>query len=199
VQPDQPGLSVGCDNYQGGHLATQHLIDLGRRRVAFIGSASGHYPEFLERYHGYAAALRSAGLPVSAALQVDAITTERAGYKATRTLLQRGERFDALLGASDLIAMGALRALQEEGIEAPAQVAVVGFDDIPAARLVNPPLTTILQDAKLAGEMLVDTLVRQIHGQPAESRMLPTSLVVRRSCGAALSSADGTRDLRPPQ
>jgi DNA-binding LacI/PurR family transcriptional regulator len=184
VQPDQPGLSVGCDNYQGGHLATRHLIGLGRRRVAFIGTASGHYPEFLERYRGYSTALEAAGLPVAPGLQVDAITTERAGYEGTLALIRRGEHFDAILAASDLIAMGALHALQERGITAPEQVAVVGFDDIPAASLVNPPLTTVLQDTRLAGEVLVDTLVRQIHGQPVDNRVLPTRLIVRRSCGA---------------
>ena len=184
VQPGQPGLSVGCDNFQGGRDATQHLLRCGRRRVAFIGNASSHYPEFFERYRGYADALNAVAAPVLSTLQVDAITTERSGYEATCELLQRGERFDAILAASDLIAMGAVHALQDHQISVPAQVSVVGFDDLPAASLVNPPLTTVVQDTRLAGEVLVDSLLRQIHNEPAENRVLPTRLVVRRSCGA---------------
>ena len=152
--------------------------------MAFIGNASSHYPEFFERFRGYADALNAVAAPVLSTLQVDAITTERSGYEATCELLQRGERFDAILAASDLIAMGAVHALQDHQISVPAQVSVVGFDDLPAASLVNPPLTTVVQDTRLAGEVLVDSLLRQIHNEPAENRVLPTRLVVRRSCGA---------------
>lgn len=186
VQTGQPGLTVGCDNFQGGHDATEHLLKLGRRRVAFIGNASSHYPEFFERYQGYAAALNAAGVPLLEALQVDSITTEQAGFAATSDLLRRGERFDAILAASDLIGIGAIRALQDHGIDVPAQVSLVGFDDIPAANMVNPALTTVLQDTHLAGEVLVDTLLQQVRDEPAEDRVLPTRLVVRRSCGAGL-------------
>jgi DNA-binding LacI/PurR family transcriptional regulator len=175
---------VGSDNYQGGYDAARHLLELGRRRLAFIGNASSHYPEFFERYRGYAAALATGAIPLQAALQVDAITTEQAGYAATAELLARGEPFDAILAASDLIAIGAMHALQDHGIEVPAQVSVVGFDDIPAASLVNPALTTVMQDTRVAGEVLVDTLLRAVRGEAAENFVIPTRLVVRRSCGA---------------
>jgi alanine racemase len=122
---------------------------------------------------------------VSTALQVDAITMENSGYDAARALLARREYFDAIVAASDLIAIGALRALQEQHIDVPGAVSVVGFDDIPAASLANPPLTTVMQDTRLAGEVLVDTLLSSIRGEPAHDRILPTRLVVRRSCGAA--------------
>jgi DNA-binding LacI/PurR family transcriptional regulator len=112
---------------------------------------------------------------------VDAITTEEAGFQAAKELLTRGVEFDAIVAASDLIAIGALRALQESGIEVPRQVSVVGFDDIPAASLTNPPLTTVLQDTRRAGELLVETLLRQIAGDPASNRVIPTRLVVRKS------------------
>src|SRR6186713_1455587 len=81
VMEGQPGLSVGCDNFHGGREATQHLLGLGRSKIAFLGSASGHYPEFLERYRGYSETLAAAGAMVSAALQVDAITMEQSGYE----------------------------------------------------------------------------------------------------------------------
>ena len=183
-QAGQPGLSVGSDNFQGSHLATQHLISLGRRSIAFLGTASTHYPEFLERYRGYSQSLKDAGIVAHRGLQVDSITTERSGYSATCDLLERGVRFDAIVAASDLIAMGALHALQERHIDVPGQVAIVGFDDIPAATLTNPPLTTIAQDTRLAGDVLVETVLSQIRGEPAEAKTLETRLIVRQSCGA---------------
>lgn len=189
VQPGQPGVSIGSDNAQGGYEAARHLIALGRRRLAFIGGASRGCPEFLDRYRGFVRALEDAGLTATPDLQVDAITTEEAGYAATGELLRRGVGFDAVVGASDLIALGAMHALQDHGIEVPAAVAVVGFDDIPAAGLANPPLTTIAQNTRLAGEVLVETLLRQIRDEETEGQMLPTRLVVRRSCGGSPSSA----------
>lgn len=188
VQEGQPGLSIGSDNFQGGYDAVRHLIGLGRRNIAFLGHASTHYPEFFERYRGYVAALETIGASPSAALQVDAISTEKAGYAAARELLASAKDFDAILAASDLIAIGALRALEEEHIEVPTKVSVVGFDDIPAASLVNPPLTTVMQDTRLAGEALVETLLRLVRGEPAEGTVLPAQLVVRRSCGAGKAS-----------
>jgi DNA-binding LacI/PurR family transcriptional regulator len=122
-------------------------------------------------------------------LQVDAITTEQSGYAAALDLIRRGARFDAILGASDLIAIGAMHALREKGIDIPGQVSVVGFDDIPAASLAHPPLTTVLQDTRVAGEMLVETLLRLVHDEPAADRLLPARLVVRRSCGAPAADA----------
>jgi len=185
VQPGQPGLSIGSDNLEGGFEASRHLLDLGRRRLAFLGGVSGGCPEFLDRYRGFQRALAEAGVALSAALQVDAISTEQAGYEAAGTLIARRVPFDAIVGASDLIALGAMRALKEHGLVVPADVAVVGFDDIPAAGLANPPLTTMAQNTRLAGEVLVETLLRRIHDETAEARMLPARLVVRRSCGAA--------------
>jgi DNA-binding LacI/PurR family transcriptional regulator len=184
VQPGQPGLSIGSDNFQGAFEATRHLLALGRRQLAFIGGASNDCPEFLDRYRGFLQALEEAHITSSPALRIDAITTEAAGYEATHELLSRGLKFDAVVAASDLIALGAMRALQEQHITVPGDVAVVGFDDISAAGVANPPLTTIAQNTRLAGEVLVDTLLRLIRNEPAQSQMLPVRLVTRRSCGA---------------
>lgn len=183
VEPGQPGVSIGCDNFHGGQLVGRHLHGLGRRRVAFLGHASSNYPEFQERWRGCAEALAELGAPMDAALQVDAETSEEAGYAAARELLARGA-FDAVFAASDLIAIGAMRALAEAGRQVPGDVAVVGFDDIPMARFSNPPLTTVVQDTTRAGELLVDALLRQVRDEPVESTMLAASLVVRRSSGA---------------
>ncbi|HEY5970995.1 MAG TPA: LacI family DNA-binding transcriptional regulator [Pseudoxanthomonas sp.] len=184
VLPGQPGISIGCDNFQGGHDITTHLLQQGRSDIAFLGHASNHYPEFFERYRGYAQALQAGGHAGQAALQVDAVTTEQSGYEAARELLERGVRFDAIFAASDLIAIGAMKAVYERGLRVPEDVAVAGFDDIPMAGSVNPSLSTVQQDTKLAGRILVDTLLDLINDKPVESHTIPVKLALRRSSGA---------------
>ncbi|HYG06893.1 MAG TPA: LacI family DNA-binding transcriptional regulator [Stenotrophomonas sp.] len=179
--PDQPGLSIGSDNFQGGFDITTHLLQQGRRRFAFLGHASSHYPEFQERYRGHVEAMRVAGVVAEPGLQHDAITTELSGHLACTALLERGERFDAVCAASDLIAIGAMRALRERGLQVPGDVAVVGFDDIPLAASVSPSLSTVQQDTKQAGALLVDSLIALIRGEGAEGQTIPTRLVLRDS------------------
>jgi DNA-binding LacI/PurR family transcriptional regulator len=184
VLAGQPGVSIGCDNFAGGRMVAEHLVGLGRRRIAFLGDASSHYPEFFERYRGCDALLHEVGLSAGPALQVDALSSEEEGYQAAKALLAREATFDAVFAASDLIAIGAIRALNEHGLRVPEDIAVVGFDDIAMARFATPPLTTVIQDTGRAGELLVDTLLRLVRDQPAESMMLPAKLVVRKSSGA---------------
>ncbi len=183
---DQHGASIGCDNRQGGRTAGEHLLALGRRRIAYVGTATLQCPEFLERYYGLCDALGAAGIAPDDALRVDASdSTEEVGYGAMRSLLARGVAFDAVFAASDLMAIGALRALAEAGRSVPGEVSVVGFDDIPMASFANPSLTTVMQDTRLAGERLVGCVLEQLRGEPVSSEMLPTRLVIRRSCGAS--------------
>jgi len=179
--PDQPGVSIGSDNFQGGHDVTSHLLAQGARRIAFLGHASSHYPEFEERYRGHVEAMRAAGVEAEPSLQHDAITTEQSGHDACTALLARGETFDAICAASDLIAIGAMRALRERGLRVPDDVAVSGFDDIPLAGSVSPSLTTVRQDTQQAGSLLVDSLIALIRGEGAEGRSIPTQLVLRDS------------------
>ncbi|MGI2208382.1 LacI family DNA-binding transcriptional regulator [Shewanella baltica] len=176
-------LSIGCDNHQGGLIATEHLISLGRKAFAFLGDASSHSPEFRDRYLGHVKALQTANIPVDRTKQVSAISTESSGYDAAMVLISQGAKFDAIFAASDLIAIGAIRALKEKGISVPEQVAVVGYDDIPVASFANPPLTTIKQNTQLAGEILVDSVLKLIRGQEVSAQLIPTTLVVRSSCG----------------
>jgi DNA-binding LacI/PurR family transcriptional regulator len=181
VRPDNIGATVGSDNFGAGRTAGRHLIEQGRRAIAFLGQADEHYPEFADRYRGLLAAQHEAGLPHNPALQHGALTAEESGQAAAQALIESGEPFDAIFAGSDLIAIGAMRALGEAGLRVPEDIAVVGFDDIPAAGMTS--LTTMVQDLKGAGTLLIETLLAQIEEREAPPATLPTRLTVRRSSG----------------
>lgn len=184
-EPGHPEVVVGSDNQAGGHAVTRHLIDHGRRRIGFIGEIGTGSPEFRARYDGYRDALREAGLEPDPAAQVSAHNAEEDGNAAARELLARNLSLDAIVCASDMIAIGAMRALQAAGLRVPDDVALTGFDDILAAGFANPPLTTVVQDVRAAGELLVTKLHELIHQGQSVSEVIPTRLVVRQSSGAA--------------
>jgi len=184
---DYHGVVIGCDNFQGGYDLTRHLIGLGRQNIAFLGGASSRSPEFFDRYNGSIKAISEANLSVNPALQVDAITTEQSGYDAALQLISLQQPFDAVFCASDLIAVGAMKALRENNYSLPEDIAVVGYDDIPLAEYTRPALTTAHQDTKRAGEVLVENLIRLIQNKSAEGELLSARLVVRKSCGSAIN------------
>ena len=184
VVENLPGHYVCCDNTLGARLATQHLLRLGRRRIAFVGGVTAGSPEFQLRHRGFVAVLEEAGISPSPRLQVDAQSLEADGYRSAQALLDSGVPFDAVFAASDLIAMGVIHALQDRGLAVPQDVAVVGFDDILSAADFNPPLTTVRQDTRLAGELLVENLIHLIDGKAVEPLLIAPELVVRASCGA---------------
>lgn len=186
---DQLGVSVGSDNTLGGRMVTEHLIAQGRRRIAFLGTPD-HSPEVMERYCGHVMALRTGGIDVTPALRVNAMTSEQSGRDAMLSLLEKGQEFDAVFGVSDLIAIGAMRALVDRGIRVPEAVSVAGFDDIAMASNVHPSLTTVAQDTRRAGRLLAEALINLVEGRPARSICIPTQLVVRRSSIAAGSLAN---------
>jgi len=177
-----PIVSIGCDNFLGGKKITEYVITQGRTKFAFLGSASSHAPEFFDRYKGHCQALKDNNLVVDSNMQFNALYTEEAGYNAACELINNGEKFDAICAACDLIAVGAIRALKEHGISIPEQVAVVGFDDIAIASFTSPSLTTVKQDTKIAGELLVNTLLESIEGKEIVTTLIPPELVIRKSC-----------------
>lgn len=183
------GHTVGCDNAKGAYDATTHLIGLGRKNIAFFGSKTDDSPEFKRRYEGYCKALSSAGLNIEPGLQFDADNRETSGSAATANLIDSKKPFDAIFTASDLIAIGAVKHLRKTGLKVPADISVVGFDNIPASSYFNPSLTTVHQDTIAAGEQLVSQVIRMINGETPESQLLEPTLIIRGSCGGKSRTA----------
>lgn len=183
-------------NFDGQHELTRHLIeDHGLRRLAYIGSAE-ESPDVEARFRGYLAACRTGGVRVSDEpdLRV-AMMTQAEGEHAVDVLLAReGERPDALVFANDQLAVGALHALEQQGLRVPDDVVVTGFDGIPLSRLVRPALTTVRQPMLRMGEEAVELLIKRLTGtrdtEPV-SLMLPVTVVRRASCGCGKADDAG--------
>lgn len=183
LRPSFP--SVATNNREGGYLATHHLLATGCRRIAMINGQI----EFgcnRERQAGYEQALQEAGLTPDPHLIRNSDFTEHGGVLQARSLLAGGVVFDGLFVANDLMAFGAMNALMAAGRHIPADVGVVGFDDISAAAQVTPPLTTIRQPFYEMGRTAATLLLDHLAGKPLPPLpvQLPTELVVRDSTRA---------------
>ncbi|HEY5971497.1 MAG TPA: substrate-binding domain-containing protein [Pseudoxanthomonas sp.] len=166
---------VGSDNLRGGALAAERFIALGRQRPVFLGDCV--YGEFAERQAGYSQVLTRHGLGILIP-EVSGITVN-AGASAVHALLDQHPRFDALFAASDLLAIGAVRALIERGRRVPEDVSVIGYDDTPLGATYLPPLSSIHQNFSDAGVLLARKIMALIDGGTARSEILATHLVVR--------------------
>ena len=175
--------SVAIDNHAGVREALLHLIqEGGRRRIAFIRGPEGNR-EAEERYRVYRDGLRSHGLELNPDLITLGNFDAASGYAAVRTLIDdRHAAFDAVLAASDLMALGALNALLERGVAVPQKVAVVGFDDIEAARFATAPLTTVRQPLIELGKRALENVINQIFQSGNTTNVvLPARLIRRES------------------
>lgn len=182
-------VTVGIANHRAACRATEHLLELGHRRITHITGPPDMY-ESQERRLGYEETLSEADIAPEDSWVVSGDWSCRSGYHATLQLLDRSPGFTALFIQNDRMAIGALQALRERGLQVPRDVAVVGFDDIPSAPYFCPPLTTIHHPLYELGRTSVRLLVNLISGQSAPSApiRLDTELVVRRSCSAQSTS-----------
>ncbi|MDX3227772.1 LacI family DNA-binding transcriptional regulator [Streptomyces sp. ME19-01-6] len=169
---------VGVDNAGGAATAVRHLVRSGRTRIATVAGPRDMVAG-IDRLAGYRAALDEARLPATVAV---GDFTQESGVVAMRELLREEPDLDAVFAASDLMAVGVLRALRQAGRRVPDDVAVVGFDDIETARYTDPPLTTVRQPIARIGQRLARQLLRLASGEQIEpSLVLPTELVLRES------------------
>ena len=171
--------SVSTDNLAGSRRATMHLARLGRKRIAFVG---GQDPEGLQRRRGYFDGLTEAGLEHDAKIALQVAFEFEAADSAITGLIRNRLPFDGIVAASDLMALGAIRAMRRAGLAVPDDVSVVGYDDIMLSRLSTPALTTVRQNAQEAGRVLVGSILEP--DQSALHEVLPSELVIRESCGA---------------
>jgi len=183
VMKETPDLFVGSQNEEGAHSAVAHLIGLGRQRIVFLGEASEDHSEFFERFKGYQRAHAERGLIPDERLAVDCFISREEGAAAIDRLLDEGVSFDAVFAVTDLLAIGAIQSLQKRGLNVPKDVSVMGFDDLWACTCINPTLSTVRQDTTTAARVLLDTLAALIDGEPVEMTRIPTTLMIRESCG----------------
>ena len=182
---------VACDDLAGGYLATEHLIKLGHRHIAFIGEPVEVAPSWL-RFQGYQQALKTYKLPYFKKWARFGTFNIQAGRTIMRAYLRAKHRPTAVFAANDLIALGAMQAAEEAGLTVPDDLAVVGYDDIPVGALPQIQLTTVAQPLYLMGKLAAAALLKimeQPEAAPVQQVLRPT-LVVRRSCGAQ-RAADG--------
>ena len=184
----EPVSSVRCDDHEGGYRATRHLIDLGHTAIATILGPDNEECA-LDRFDGYRQALLEVGLGVDPALTGQGNWSATSGYQTTKGLLAASRTFTAIFAQNDQMAVGAIRALREAGRQVPANVSVIGFDDIPLASYFDPPLTTLRQPMEESGQQAARLLVQTIQspGHPPEQVLIHARLVERASCAPPLA------------
>jgi LacI family transcriptional regulator len=173
-------VSVQIDNLAGARAAVEHLLAGGSRRVGIVLGPIER-TDSQDRMAGYRRALAAHGLEVEPDLVVEGDFTSASGYEAVQRLLPA--RPDAVFATNDLMAVGALRAIQEHGLRVPGDVAVVGFDDFAVAATTDPPLTTVSHDIRRVGEAAVEALLGLLDpgAEPPANQVVPAPLVVRQS------------------
>jgi len=170
------GLPV--DNLQGARDATQHLIDLGHREIAFIAGPPNH-SDAIERLVGYRMTLEEAGIDFDADRVEQADFLEAGGLAAMERLFARGKSFSAVFCANDLSAYGARLSLFRHGLRVPEDISLVGFDDLPSSSYMTPPLTTVRQPTYEIGRMAAEALMQLIHKETVILNPFPVTFVTR--------------------
>jgi DNA-binding LacI/PurR family transcriptional regulator len=178
VREGQPYVAVGSDNWAGGAIAAERLLTMGRRNLVFLGDTE--YAEMADRFGGFSAQME--GTDAKLLARRSCAFTFAGGHDAMVSLIEAfGDVIDGVFACSDLIAMGAARALVEHARRIPEQVSVIGFDDSPTSAFFVPALTSIRQDWNEAGRLLARKALALVEGEQAVSEKLPTQLIVRSS------------------
>ncbi|MEA2779998.1 MAG: LacI family transcriptional regulator [Rhodospirillaceae bacterium] len=183
--PGVRAASVVADSRRGAARATEHLLSLGHRRIAFIGGYADMVA-FSDRCGGYRQALVAAGIEVDPALIVEGLPSRESGVSGIGRLLAMAEPPSAALCFNDVVAFGVLDGLAARDLEAGRDFALIGFDDVREARHTHPPLTTVAVDSQALGERGAHQILKMIHGDARPVDFVgDVHLIVRASCGAA--------------
>lgn len=196
--------SLTVDNYGGAAAMVQHLVEMGHRRIMMITGPANNF-ESAERLRGFRETLARL-VPDASPNDISVLRgdfTEESGYRAGHQLQALKRLPDAVFAANDMMAIGCMFALGEAGLQVPRDLAVVGFDDIPTARFIAPPLTTVRVRMTDMGTRALECLAFQIdnpEGTKTSVQVLQTELVVRRSCGSpkvtGMSGGSGAGSVR---
>ena len=180
VADQSPYCVVGSDNVRGGWLVGKRFCDIGRQRILFVGAA-GHQ-EFDMRLQGLKAAVREFGNNISIEhLATDDLSYDNSYLRAHNYFADLDRPPDAVFAASDIIALAVMAVVREKGLSIPADISIIGYNDIPFATHLTPALTTIRQNTQQAGALLVEKMMQVLEGIKPRSVKLPTELVVRES------------------
>lgn len=185
---DQGYISVGCDSFEGGRQSALHLANLGRRKIGFIGGEESKVSSTI-RHDGYRAGLVEAGLDYDPSIVKFTDFTQEAAHEAVDEMLEAAPDLDAIFLCSDFMAVAILEVLRASGRRVPEDVSIVGYDDITLAAYCSPRLTTVRQDLRKGGHLLVQNLFAMMNGEEPQTVKMPIELVVRDSCGASLVTA----------
>lgn len=172
--------AMNFDNLEGARLATEHLIHLGHKKIAFITGDAQH-PDAIERERGYQLALENAQIKYDPDLTVKGLYSEDSGFEAMRILLTRGKRFSAVFAANDQMALGATLLLHQHEIRIPEEVAVIGFDDLPVCSYSHPPLSSVCHPAHEIGKLAAQAILDLLRGKSPDLKSPPPTLVIRQS------------------
>ncbi len=174
--------TVSCDNLHGGMIATEHLIGLGHTTIGII-SALVKRVTGGDRLRGYKKALSKHGLPLRKELIVEGDYSMESGYEKARLLLRLKDRPTAIFATNDLMAIGAMNAIEEIGLRVPDDIAIIGYDDIPMASIVKPKLTTVAQPKYEIGQLACKAILERMGNpnKPWENTVLKPKLIVRNS------------------
>jgi DNA-binding LacI/PurR family transcriptional regulator len=186
--------AVGTRDGEASCRVTEHLVALGHQRIAHISYAPLVYLPARKRFEGYRAALKRAKLPFDKKLLAEGDFSYESGHAAMKKILAANAQPTALFAGNDTLAMGAMAAIREAGFSIPGDIAVVGYDDLPAAAFTHPPLTTVRSHAIEQGRRAGEALMALLEGDDVGSQldMVPLELIVRSSCGAEMAAAKRT-------
>jgi LacI family transcriptional regulator len=184
--------AVDVDNYVGGRIATEYLLSLQHKRIGFV---AGRYQASSARLRGYQEALVNAGISLDESLIMPGDFTQPSGFHAATKLLALANPPTAIFAANDVSAFGVMEAVKEHGLRVPHDISIIGFDDIPMASQVFPPLTTIRQPLAEMGRAAVRMMIAKLRGvEPPSNRItLATELVVRGTTRERLRPQQGVK------
>jgi LacI family transcriptional regulator len=178
--------TINSDDADGSYQATKHLIDLGHKRIGFVGGSITKSPIHNNRYLGYGKAMLDAGLKINSDFVYETLTTFEGGVNLAHQLMNDNSGLTALVVDADIVALGIMKTYQDAGKKIPDHLSIVGFDDIQSASFTSPGLTTIRQFISKKGELAATLVMKDIleNTHTAESNMVKSKLIVRGSTRA---------------